>query len=86
MALRTLYIDLPSDILLTVNESEAELKKRIKFSLALQLYVQQKVTIGKAAQIAEMSRFQFETALSEHKVPISLLDLNDVFGDVQKLK
>lgn len=86
MALQTINIDLPSDILLTLNESEKELKDRIKFSLALQLYIQQKVTIGKAAQIAEMSRFQFESALSENKIPISTLSLEDVLKDIQKLK
>ncbi len=86
MTFQSINIDLPSDILLTLNESEKELKKRIKFSLALQLYIQQKVTIGKAAQIAEMSRFQFEEALSENKIPISLLELDDVLEDAKKLK
>ena len=86
MTSQTINIDLPSDILLTLNESEIELKKRIKFSLALQLYIQQKVTLGKAAQIAEMSRFQFETTLSENKIPISFLELDDVLGDIKKLK
>ena len=86
MTLRTIKIDLPSDILLALNESENELKKRIKLSLAIQLYIQQKVTIGKAAQIAEMSRFQFETTLSENKIPISNLGLEDVMEDVRKLK
>lgn len=86
MTFQTINIDLPSDILLTLNESEKELKKRIKISLALQLYIQQKVTIGKAAQIAELSRFQFETLLSENQVPISSLDLADVLDDIEKLK
>ena len=86
MTSQTIHLDLPSDILLTINESEQELKKRIKFSLALQLYVQQKVTIGKAAQIAEMSRLEFESALSESKVPISTLGLEDVLKDIQKLQ
>jgi len=86
MTLHTINIDLPSDILLTLNESEEELKKRIKISLAIQLYAQQKVTIGKAAQIAEMPRLQFETLLSEHKIPISFLELDDVLGDIEKLK
>lgn len=86
MALQTIQIDLPSDILLTLNESEYELKKRIKGSLALQLYAHHKVTIGKAAQIAEMSRFEFETFLSDNKVPISTLELDDVLKDIQKLK
>lgn len=86
MTLQTINIDLPSDILLILNESEKELKKRIKFSLAIQLYVQQKITIGKAAQIAGMSRFEFETALSDNNIPISTLGLEDVLRDIEKLK
>ena len=86
MALQTINIDFPSDILLTLNESEKELKKRIKYSLAIQLYIQQKVTIGKAAQIAELSRFQFETILSENRIPISFLELDDVLEDIKKMK
>lgn len=86
MTLQTINIDLPSDILLTLNESEKELKKRIKVSLAIQLYVQQKITIGKAAQIAGISRLQFETVLSENNISISTLSVEDVMGDIQKLK
>jgi len=82
----TINIDLPSDILLTLNESEADLKKRIKLSLAVLLYSQQKVTLGKAAQITEMSKIEFETYLSKNEVPISLLDLEDVLNDANKLK
>ena len=83
---QTIHIELPSDILLPLNESEKELKKRIKVSLAIQLYLQQKVTIGKAAQIAEMSRLAFETMLSEYKISISSLGLEDVLQDIEKLK
>ena len=86
MTIHTINIELPSDILLTLNESEKELKKRIKFSLAIQLYAQQKITLGKAAQIAEMSRFEFETLLSESQIPISALGLEDVLQDIRKLR
>lgn len=86
MKTQTIIIDFPSDILLTLNESESELKKDIKCSLAIQLYLKQKLTIGKAAQLASLSRFDFETLLSENNIPISNLDLNDVLGDAKKLK
>ncbi len=86
MALQNFVIDLPSDILLTLNLSEKELKQRIKHALAIQLYTQLKVTIGKATQIAELSRFEFETMLAENNVPISTLELEDVLLDVEKLK
>jgi len=85
MGIQKISIDLPSDILLTLNETEQELIKRIKISLAVQLYSQQKVTIGKAAQIADLPRIQFETILSEHQIPISNLELADVLKDIEKL-
>ncbi len=34
----------------------------------------------------KMSRFQFESALSELKIPISALELEEVLQDAQKLK
>lgn len=86
MNTQTITIDLPSDILLTLNESEIELKKDIKISLAIQLYIKQKLTIGKAAQVAGLSRLEFETTLSENHIPISNLDYNDILGDSAKLK
>lgn len=86
MTLQNIQIDLPSDILLTLNESENEIKKRIKCSFAIQLYIQKKVTLGKAAQVAEMSRFEFESYLSDNEISISTLTLDDVVNDSAKLK
>ena len=86
MNVKSINIELPSDILLTLNESEQELKKRIKLSLAIQLYMQEKITIGKAAQIAEINRLQFEDLLAENHIPISNLEINDVIEDIQKLR
>jgi len=86
MDTQTITIDFPSDILLTLNKDENELKQDIKLALAIRLYRLQKLTIGKAAQIAGLSRFDFETLLSENEVPISNLTIKDVTGDSQKLK
>lgn len=60
MGSQTNSIDFPNDILLALNESEVDLKKRIKIALAIQLYEIQKLTIGKAAQLSGMSRLEFE--------------------------
>ena len=79
-------IDFPSDILLALNENEQELKKDIKLSFAIRLYRMQKLTIGKAAQIAGMSRYDFETVLSDNEISISNLNFTDVMKDVEKLR
>jgi predicted HTH domain antitoxin len=86
MNTQTITIDLPSDILLSLNENENELRQDIKLSLAIRLYRLQKLTIGKAAQIAGLSRFDFETVLSDNGVSISNLTIDDVLNDAKKLK
>ena len=86
MSTQEIRIELPSDILLTLNESENELKQNIKISLAIRLYSLQKLTIGKAAQISGLPRYEFENILAEHNVPISNLTIDDVLNDSQKLK
>ena len=86
MNTRTISLDFPADILLALNETEQELKQRIKVTLAIQLYQLQKLTIGKAAQIAGLSRLEFETALSKNGVAISNLTQEDVLNDIEKLK
>ena len=86
MNTQTISIDFPSDIFLALNETESEIKQRIKISLAIRLYKLQKLTIGKAAQVAGLSRLQFETILSEYEIPISNLTIEDVISDIEKLK
>ena len=86
MNTRTISIDFPSDIFLALNETESEIKQQIKILMAVRLYKLEKLTIGKAAQIAGLSRLQFETILSENEVPISNLTIDDVISDIEKLK
>ncbi len=86
MRVQTISVDFPNDILWALNESENDLKKRIKITLAIQLYKLQKLTIGKAAQLSGMSRFEFEKELSKNKISISNLNEEDVLSDIEKLK
>jgi len=86
MSFQTISVDFPNDILLALNESESDLKNRIKLTLAIQLYKLQKLTIGKAAQLSGMSRFEFENELCKNKISISNLNEDDVLSDIEKLK
>lgn len=86
MSIQKISIDFPIDILLALNESESDLKKRIKLTLAIQLYKLQKLTIGKASQLSGLSRFEFEKELSKNKISISNLSEEDVINDLKKLK
>ena len=85
MNTQTISVDFPNDILFVINESEDDLKKRIKLTLAIQLYHQGKLTIGKAAQLSGLSRFQFEIELSRNQISISNLTQTDISKDIDKL-
>ncbi len=86
MNTKTISIDFPSDMFLALNETDSEIKQRIKISLAIRLYKLQKLTIGKAAQISGLSRLEFETLLSGYEIPISNLTIDNVISDIEKLK
>jgi len=83
---QAITVELPSDIFLTLNENENELIQEIKISLSNRMYKLQKLTIGKAAEIAGMSHYDFECLLSENDVPISALTIEDIINDTLKLK
>lgn len=86
MNTQRITVELPMDILLTLNEDENELKKEIRLALAIMLFRLEKITIGKAAQIADMSHLEFETKLSENQIPISNLTFEEVIRDSKKLQ
>lgn len=81
----SITIDIPSDILLALNANEMELKQNIKISWAIRLYQQEKLTIGKAAQLAGLSRLEFDKLLANNQIPISFLGIKDIENDVNKL-
>ena len=85
-ALRIIEVELPSDILLALNEDELGVQKEIKLSYAMRLYQLQKLTIGKAAQLAGISRFEFENKLADNQIQISNLNYEDVLADLEKLR
>ncbi len=82
---QNISIELPKDVFLAINEDEKTLKKEIKILLAVKLYLFGKLTIGKASELAELSKTDFEKLLSENKIPISLLTYEDVLKDSEKL-
>jgi predicted HTH domain antitoxin len=86
MPVHTFSIDVPKDVFLALNETESELKQRVRVALAVQLFRLQKLTVGKAAQLAGLSRLRFDNLLSDNAIAISDLTMDDVLGDIRKLQ
>ena len=82
----TIPLEVPSDLLLTLNETEKELKEHMQLAVAMMLFFQKKITIGKAVKLSGLTRYEFEKALANNKIPISDISLEDVVEDVEKLE
>lgn len=82
----TIPLDIPSDVMIALNESEKELKTHFQIAVAMMLFQEGKLTIGKATQISGLSRHEFEKSLAKNNIPVSNLSIDQVLSDFDKLK
>ena len=63
-------IDLPEDIIFAMRgiEKPEEVKKKLKIALAILLFQERAISLGKATELAEMSRVRFMEVLKEHNI------------------
>ena len=64
-------IDLPQDIIFAMKglEKPEEIKRKLKVALAIILFQERSISLGKATELAEMSRLRFMEVLKEHGIP-----------------
>lgn len=81
----TIPVSIPSDILVALNETEQELKDYFQARIAMLLFQERKLTLGKAIQLSNLSRYEFEQLLTQNNIPISNTTVEEVFDDLAKL-
>jgi len=81
----TIPVDIPSDILVALNESEQELKSHFQVAIAIMLFHEGKLTIGKAIQLSGLTRYEFEKALDKSNIPVSNPDFDQVMKDLDSI-
>ena len=69
--LTTIDIELPQDIIFAMrgHKKSGDIKKKLKTSLAIILFQEGSISLGKAAELAEMSRVKFIELLKEYDLP-----------------
>ncbi len=72
---------IPDDILQAARMSEEELQRE----LALLLFQQEKLSLGKAGQLAKMTKLEFQHLLASRAIPVHY-DVADFEQDLQTLK
>ncbi|MBF0339218.1 MAG: UPF0175 family protein [Nitrospirae bacterium] len=82
---KVIKVDIPTDVFTALNETEVEIENDLKLFSAIRYYQMGKLTIGKAAILVGISRYEFERILADNHIPISNLEIEDIEGDIQRL-
>lgn len=82
----TIPIEVPSDVLMNLNETEQELKNHFQLAIAMMLFHEKKLSIGKAIQLSGLSRYEFEKSLAKNKIPLSSENFEQIMDDFGCLK
>ena len=76
-----MIIEIPDELLPYLSRSEEELK----IDFAIFLYKSEILSLGKAAELLNLSKMEFQQALKERNIPINYT-VQDVDQDVETLK
>ncbi len=83
MTTAELILRVPEDILYTLNETKNDFIKKMKLFTAMELYRMQKLSMGKASELAEMNKTDFMFELGKHEIPVINYDTDDFKDEVE---
>ncbi len=70
MLVKKMELTVAEDILMALNEKPAEFLKDMRTFAAVKFFEVGKLSLGKAAELAEMSKLDFIELLSKHRVSV----------------
>jgi predicted HTH domain antitoxin len=80
----TQTIDLADDLLAALSRAPNELDQEMRIEVATRLYAQARVSQGKAAEIAGLSRSEFIDELARRRIPVSQETFDELMEAIRR--
>ena len=84
MKKNVLKVAYPEELLLSLKENKEEFEKEAKLLLAMKFYELGKISSGKAAKLAGVSRVEFLSKLGQYKISPFQVDLDEIIKESNK--
>ena len=78
-------VEIPDDLEVILKIDKKDIPKAVKLYLAIELYREGKISLGKASEIAGISKEEMMKVLSRKGIPISY-DIDDLKEDIKRLE
>ena len=89
MLVNKMELTVAEDILLALNEKPAEFLKDMRIFAAIKFFEIGKLSLGKAAELAEMNKLDFIEVLSKHRISVYNYppeELQDDLNNIQRAR
>jgi len=83
--MRKIGVELPEDLVDAIKLPLGEVPMRLRKELAVRLYEKRLLGFGKARQLAEMSKWEFQRLLGEEKI-LRSYDSEELEKDIESLQ
>jgi len=81
-----IHMEVSKDFLYAFDLNENKLSRELKLLAAIELYREHKISMGKAAEFAEMDKYMFQKELTSRDIPTIDYDIEDVRAESEILK
>ncbi len=83
--MKTISVEIPESISLSIKIPESELRGRLKVELAIRLYQKRILGFGKARELAGLNKWQFQEILAKENIPLNY-DIEELERDMETLR
>ena len=78
----TVTIELPDDVYSALRRSPQEIIREMRLAAAVEWYAQERISQGKGAEIAGLSRAEFIDELARRKIPVVQIRPEELWREV----